>query len=245
MKYKIILVFLVFYSCTINSTKIDNRTPYNSKGFAYIYNDEDFKNNIIKGKLDNSLMQVSHSSLSNNTLIKIINPKNNESLTIRSLKRIKYPDFYKILITKKVAEKLGIQNDFPLIEILEIKKNKSFIAKKAKIYSEEKKISSNAPVTSVQISNISKNKKIKSINNKDEFVILIGSFYREETAKFLKQRIIKEIPNFDVKKLRIRKQSNKQTNLISGPYSTINFMKNDYILLKKFGFEELDIINYE
>ena len=245
MKYKIIIVFLVFYSCTINNTKIDNRIPYNSKGFAYIYNDEDFKNNIIKGKLDNSLMQVSHSNLSNNTLIKIINPKNNESLTIRNLKRIKYPDFYKILITKKVAEKLGIQSDFPLIEILEIKKNKSFIAKKAKIYNEEKKISSNAPVTSVQISNISKNKKNKSINKKNEFVILIGSFYREETAKFLKQRIIKEIPNYDVKKLRIRKQSNKQTNLISGPYSTINFMKNDYIRLKKFGFEELDIINYE
>ena len=245
MKYKIIIVFLVFYSCTINNTKIDNRIPYNSKGFAYIYNDEDFKNNIIKGKLDNSLMQVSHSNLNNNTLIKIINPKNNESLTIRNLKKIKYPDFYKILITKKVAEKLGIQSDFPLIEILEIKKNKSFIAKKAKIYSEEKKISSNAPVTSVEISNISKNKKNKSINKKNEFVILIGSFYREETAKFLKQRIIKEIPNYDVKKLRIRKQSNKQTNLISGPYSTINFMKNDYILLKKFGFEELDIINYE
>ena len=245
MKYKIIIVFLVFYSCTINNTKIDNRIPYNSKGFAYIYNDEDFKNNIIKGKLDNSLMQVSHSNLNNNTLIKIINPKNNESITIRNLKKIKYPDFYKILITKKVAEKLGIQSDFPLIEILEIKKNKSFIAKKAKIYSEEKKISSNAPVTSVQISNISKNKKKKSINKKDEFVILIGSFYREETAKFLKQRIIKEIPNYDVKKLRIRKQSNKQTNLISGPYSTINFMKNDYIRLKKFGFEELDIINYE
>ena len=245
MKYKIIIVFLVFYSCTINNTKIDNRIPYSSKGFAYIYNDEDFKNNIIKGKLDNSLMQVSHSNLNNNTLIKIINPKNNESLTIRNLKRIKYPDFYKILITKKVAEKLGIQSDFPLIEIFEIKKNKSFIAKKAKIYSEEKKISSNAPVTSVQISNISKNKKKKSINKKDEFVILIGSFYREETAKFLKQRIIKEIPNYDIKKLRIRKQSNKQTNLISGPYSTINFMKNDYILLKKFGFEELDIINYE
>ena len=245
MKYKIIIVFLVFYSCTINNTKIDNRIPYNSKGFAYIYNDEDFKNNIIKGKLDNSLMQVSHSNLNNNTLIKIINPKNNESLTIRNLKRIKYPDFYKILITKKVAEKLGIQSDFPLIEILEIKKNKSFIAKKTKIYSEEKKIYSNAPVTSVQISNISKSKKNKSINKKNEFVILIGSFYREETAKFLKQRIIKEIPNYDVKKLRISKQSNKQTNLISGPYSTINFMKNDYILLKKFGFEELDIINYE
>ena len=44
-----------------------------------------------------------------------------------------------------------------------MKKNKSFVAKKAKMFNEEKKISSNAPVTSVQISNISKNKnKIKN-----------------------------------------------------------------------------------
>ncbi len=245
MKYKIVIVFLVLYSCTINTTKIDNKTPYNSKGFAYIYNDKDFKNNLIKGKLDNSLLQISHSSLKNNALIKIINPKTNESLTLRNFKRIKYPDFYKILITKKVAEKLDIQSDFPLVELLEIKKNKSFVAKTAKIHSEEKKISSNAPVASVQISNISKNPKTKIINKKNEFFILIGSFYRQETANFLKKRIIKEIPNYDVKKLQIKKKSNKQTNLISGPYSTINFMKNDYILLKNFGFEDLDIITYE
>ncbi len=245
MKFKILIVFLICYSCTISNTKIDNRIPYNSKGFAFIYNDEDFKNNIIKGKLDNSIIQVSHSNLNYNTLIKITNPKNNKSLTTRNLKGIKYPDFYKILITKKVAEELGIQSDFPLIEISEIKKNKSFIAKKAKIYSEEKKIFSNAPVTSVQISNISKNKKTNSINKKEEFVILIGSFYREETAKFLQKRIIKEIPDYDIEKLQIRKKSDKKTNLISGPYNTINFMKNDYILLKEFGFEELDIINYE
>ncbi len=229
----------------MNSTKLENRAPYNSKGFAYIYNDEDYKNNIIKGKLNNSLLQVSHASLKNNALIKIINPKTNDSLTIRNFKRIEYPDFYKILITKKVAEKLNIQSDLPLIEILEIKKNKSFIAKKAKIYNEEKKISSNAPITSVKISNISKNKKTDRTNTKDKFVILIGTFYTNDTAKFLKKRIIKEIPDYDVKKLQIRKKSNKQTDLISGPYNTINFMKNDYILLKKFGFEELDIITYE
>ncbi len=245
MKYKIIIIALFLCSCTMNSTKLENRAPYNSKGFAYIYNDEDYKNNIIKGKLNNSLLQVSHASLKNNALIKIINPKTNDSLTIRNFKRIEYPDFYKILITKKVAEKLNIQSDLPLIEILEIKKNKSFIAKKAKIYNEEKKISSNAPITSVKISNISKNKKTDRTNTKDKFVILIGTFYTNDTAKFLKKRIIKEIPDYDVKKLQIRKKSNKQTDLISGPYNTINFMKNDYILLKKFGFEELDIITYE
>ena len=203
------------------------------------------KKKIIKGKLDNSSLQVSHATLKNNTLIKIINPITKDSLTIRNQKKIKYPDFYKILITKKVAEKLNIQSDLPLIEILEIKKNKSFIAKKAKIYSEEKKISSKAPVTSVKISNISKNQKKNITDKKNEFVILIGTFYNESTAKFLKKRINKEIPNYDIKKLQIRKESNKKINLISGPYNTINLMKNDYILFKNFGFEELDIITNE
>ena len=61
-------------------------------------------------------------------------------------KKIKYPDFYKILITKKVAEKINLREDVPLVEIFEIKKNKSFIAKRAKIFSEEKTIPSNAPI---------------------------------------------------------------------------------------------------
>ena len=146
-------------------------------------------------------------------------------------------------MTKEVAKKLNIKKDLPLIEILEIKKNESFVAKKAKIYNEEKKISSNAPVASVKISNISKNKNIKKKIKKKEFYILIGTFYDKNIAEFLKKRIIKETPQYDTNKLIINKKSNKQTELISGPYYAINFMKNDYILLKQFGFEELDIIN--
>ena len=36
------------------------------------------------------------------------------------------------------------------------------------------------------------------------------------------------------------KNKNK-IRLLSGPYRSINLMKNDYIQLKNFGFEELDI----
>ena len=232
------------FSCSTHYTKLENKKPFNSKGFAYIYNEHDFKNKIIKTKLNNEIYQIAQKNLPIGTLIKVINPKTNQSITLKNQKKGRYPEFYKILISEAVAKKLNISNDLPIIEIIEVKKNKSFIAKKAKIFNEEKKISSNAPVTSVEISNISQNKKVKKLA-KEKVSILIASFYSVESAEFLRQRIIKEIPNYDVKKLRIRKQSNKQTNLISGPYSTINFMKNDYILLKKFGFEELDIINYE
>ena len=128
-----------------------------------------------------------------------------------------------------------------MIEILEIRKNKSFIAKKAKIFKEEEKVQSKAPVTTVKISNISKDKKVDKKNKSKKMFILIATFYTENTANFLKQRIIKEIPIFDSQKLIVKKKSNTKINLISGPYSTINLMKNDYILLKNFGFEELDI----
>ena len=81
------------------------------------------------------------------------------------------------------------------------------------------------------------------MSKKEDFFILIGTFYSEEIAKFLKDRINKEIPNYDIKKLKIVKKSNKEIKLMSGPYNTINFMKKDYILLKGFGFEDLDITN--
>ena len=54
---------------------------------------------------------------------------------------------------------------------------------------------------------------------------IVGAICLEET------KIILSKSNF----------SNK-IDLISGPYKTINLMKNDYILIKNFGFEELDII---
>ena len=39
----------------------------------------------------------------------------------------------------------------------------------------------------------------------------------------------------------IRKKNDKEIDLISGPYNAVNLMKNDYIELIDFGFEELDI----
>ena len=244
MKFKItfFLIFLFFFSCSPHYTKLSNKEPYNTQGLAYIYNEKDFKDKIINKRLNNSLVQVSHRSIKPNALIKLINPKTKESIVVKNLKNSKYPELYKIIITETVAKKLSISPSLPLVEILEIKKNKSFIAKKAKIFSEEKKISTNAPVTSVQISNISEKNQIKKKEKQDKIYILIASFYSKDVAVFLKKRIMKEMPNYDMKKLIVKKKNNKKINLISGPYKAVNLMKNDYILLKNFGFEELNII---
>ena len=242
MKFKLLFSILFFLVSCTTSSKLYDKTPFNSSGFAYIYNDNDYENNFIKGKLDNTKLEISNSELKLNSLIKIINPKTKESMVLKNTKKIEYPDFYKIIITEKVAKKLNINAELPFVEISEIKKNKSFVAKKAKIFNEEKKLPSNAPVTSVEISNISKNKDFKKSQKREKFFILIGSFSQKTVAEYLKNRIIKEIPNYNSKNLRIIKKSNTENNLLSGPYYTINLMKNDYILLKNLGFEELNIV---
>ena len=119
------------------------------------------------------------------------------------------------------------------------------LQKKAKIFNEEKKIPSKAPVASVKILNISKDKTKKTVHNTDKIFIHVASFYSKNTAKFLKERIIKELPEFNNRKLKIKKVSHKETQVISGPYTSVNLLKNDYIILKNFGFEELDIYTNE
>ena len=241
MKFKYLIILFFLISCSSHYTKLDNKKSYNATGFAYIYNVNDYESKKIKNNFNNELLQISHKELRVGTLIKITNPKTQNSLILKNIKKINYPDFYKILITKNVADKLNLDNQLPLIEILEIKKNKSFVADKAKIYQEEKKISTTVPVTTVQISNISKQKPYKKKENKENIYILVASFYTSEAANLLKKRIIEETPDYDIKKLKIKKKTSKEFAVLSGPYISINSLKNDYINLIQFGFEELDI----
>ena len=241
MKYKIILLFIIITSCSKNYSSIDSKSLFNSKGFAYIYNERDFEDKIIQKKMNNNILQLAHNKLKPGSLIKLVNLKTNESIILKNDKRFQYPDFYKILITEPVAVKLNLNSNLPLVEIIEVKKNKSFVAQKTKIFQEEKKIYSNAPIESVKIDNISKSKKNKSHVNKDKFFIVIGEFYSSNSAKLLKKRITDKLTNFDSKKLNIKIKKKNKITLFSGPYTTINLMKNDYIQLKSFGFEELDI----
>ena len=219
MKFNLIIILFFVSSCAQNLPKLDQKKSYTAKGFAYIFNDVDYENKIIKGKLNNEIMEISQQNLKTGTLVKIINIKNKKSIVLKNKKR----------------------KEFPVLEVIEIKKNKSFVAEKAKIFNEEKKVTTNAPVASVEISNISKNKSKINKEKLDDMFIHIGTFYSIDTANFLKKRIVKELSGFNNNNIRIKKNNNKETQVISGPYTSVNSLKNDYIKLKNFGFEELDI----
>ena len=56
MKFKIIFISLLVFSCSSMSTNKYERKTFNSKGFAYIYDLKDYDNKIIKKLLLTSLL---------------------------------------------------------------------------------------------------------------------------------------------------------------------------------------------
>ena len=107
---------------------------YYSKGFALIYEDSIFKSQIVHKKLNNDQNYVLHSFLNDNTVVTISTPYNKKSLKAKVRKTFKYPPIYNIVITKKMAENLELDINNPYVEVLAIKKNDKFIAKKASIF---------------------------------------------------------------------------------------------------------------
>jgi len=119
--------------------------------------------------------------------------------------------------------------------------NKSFIAKKAVTENIEKKIANKAPVTKINIDNLSKTVKPKKIKLKN-YSILVAEFYSLESAKILKKKLASILVSSNYKLIYINKKNDKSYKLLMGPYNTINKLKNDYIVLNDSNFEDLDII---
>ena len=231
MKYNIILLFLIT-SC-INPTYVGKGNfLYSTKGFAIIEN-KSYSN------LDNNSF-VFHNKLKSGTKIKLFNPVNDKSVAYIVKKKVEYNDFYKVLISVNIAEELGLDFDFPYLEINEIKNNKSFIAKKAITESVEKKIANKAPVTKINIDNLAKPKKIIK-NQTKTYSILVAEFYNLSSAEMLKKRLNTILVKFNYHLIYINKKDNKSYELLMGPYNTINKLKNDYIELSDSNFEDLDI----
>ena len=169
MKYKFIILSFLLTSCANYSSYFEKKPGYSASGFAYIE-----KNTSLSVKSDNFF--ISHNKLKTGTKIRIINPINKKSLEVIMKKKISYDNFYKALISKSIAEKLDLSLEFPFVEINEIKLNKSFVAKRAITDIAEKKIANTAPVSKIDINNISKNTN-KGIKKLKKYSILVAEFY--------------------------------------------------------------------
>jgi len=238
MRFSIVFFILILASCSNGTLQKNTIDPHTSSGFALIYNEEDYNQKIISAKLKNSELEIAHRTIKKNSILKITNPENKKFVELKVSKKIKYPSFFKIIITEKVAEELGLSKNIPFVDIQEKFKNKSFIAKKAVTFFEEKKVSDKAPVTKVKINNISTTKEVKTKKTK-KFSIIVGDFYSKESA----ENLIDTLEHKYVKKgsLKVKRVSKNKFRLSAGPYSSINTLKKRYFELNKYGFEDLDI----
>ena len=241
MKFKYLTLIFFLLSCTNNSFEKSNVSNSKiSNGFALIYNESDFENKIISSKLNSDKVEAAHNRYKKNSIIIITNPENKKSIQLVISKKINYPDFYKVLITKELSEKLNLDPNMPFVEVERRVKNRSFIAKKAVTYSEEQSVLTKAPVAKVKINNISKSSDNKSKKKSDvKFSIIVGEFYSKKWASSLIELLINENIKKEVFSIKTLGKNNYQ--LIAGPYTSINTLKNDYFKLNKYGFDNLDL----
>ena len=241
-----ILIILAFFltSCPeyqIPKSKKNNKIYFSSNGFALIYNDHLFETKVIDKRINNDDLVVLHSSLKRNTSIKITNPLNSKTVNVKVYKKSKYPKLFNIVISKKISNLLDLDENNPYIEILEVKKNKTFIAKEGSIFDEEKKVAEKAPVSDIVMDDLSKETKIikKSAKKDSNFIILISDFYYLESAENLKKELEKKINliNISIKKINVNKY-----RLFVGPFKNFNALKTTYISLNNLNFDQLNVL---
>ena len=248
MNYRLIIIILfslLLHNCEQstfgNSKKIDLdfESRYKNSGFALIYNKQLKK---IK-KLESRSLNIYHKSLKKRSTVKITNPKNGKYLIaeVKSNKE-KFSNFYNSVLSLRIAEELELDINEPYIELILVSKNSTFIAKKAKMFEEEKNVAEKAPVDGIQISDLN-TKKIKKIikNNKNfSYSIKVADFYYKNSAQMMINKIKDES---SIKSLKILKLSNTKYRVLIGPFDDIKRLKSAFEKMDNLKFENLEILN--
>ena len=248
MNYRLfvnILLCLLLIRCkqtsSIGSKKLnlDIEKKYKNTGFALVYENE------IKGikKLEPRSLSIYHKSLKKRSIVKITNPKNGKYLIaeVRS-NRVKFSNFYNSILSLRIAEELELNFNEPFIELVLISKNSTFVAKKAKMFDEERSVAEKAPVDGIQINDLNLKKTIKKIkkNRKFSYSIKVADFYYEDTAQTMINRIKNEV---SIKNLKIIKLSETKYRLLIGPFNDIKSLKGSFEKMNTLNFENLEILN--
>ena len=249
MFYKNILfitIFLILTNCT-TGTLVKNKknavivNAYSNKGFALVYNEKLYEQKIINKKIADRSLVIFQKNLKANTQVKITNILNNKSLIATVGKKSKYPSFNNSVLSMRVAEELDLDANQPYVEILEILENSIFIAKKAKMYDEEKNVAVKAPINNISINDLNIVKKNNEINSitKFSYVIKIADFYFNDTALLMLKRIKTEslIENPKIKKI-----SDKRYRVYLGPFNNINSLQKSYNVISILDFENIEFI---
>ena len=247
MNFKIIVIFLILLTSCVNNTEKQrseilsiNNKFYNS-GFTLIYDDNLYFEKIVNKKMDDRDLIIFQKNLKTGTSVKLFNPINNKSLIAQVGRNSIYPNFNNSVVSKRIASELELSLEEPYIIIEEIIHNSAFIAKKTKMFEEEKKVANKAPVDKITVNDLNQSSKKKTNTNSQKFnyFIKIADFYFIDSAKIMRNRIINEST---IKNVYIRELSKNKFRVILGPYLDLKSLQKEYNKLEKFNFENIEII---
>ena len=244
------IIFILIICCTVfscaeyqvqKSRKAAEKKYYSSKGFALIFTDDLYQQRVVNKKLNNVKILAMHSILRVNTPVKIINPSNLKFIETKISKKGDYPKIFNIVITKSAASFLELDLENPYVEILEVKKNKKFVAKKSNTFDEEKNVAEKAPVEEIKMDDLSLSEKkveTKKKIDKSNFILVISDFYYEVSANNLMSELAEKI---NIDKISVKKINVNKYRLLVGPFENFNALKTTYISLNNLGFESLNV----
>ena len=237
---------MLLSSCANNSS-LNNKShitlvnAYSNKGFALVYSDNLYIEKIISKKINERSLIIFQKNLKTNTQVKITNILNKKSIIAVVGKSSIYPSFNNSVLSSRIAVELDLDKNQPYVEILEILGDSVFVAKKAKTFDEEKKVSEKAPVTNISINDLNEIKKNNKKNNNEIFfyTIKVADFYFNKTALLMVNRIRTES---SIKNPKVRKISDKKYRVYLGPFDNINSLQNSYNDISILKFENIEII---
>jgi hypothetical protein len=244
--YLSIFIFIFFTSCITadlkkNKPNVILENNFTNKGFALVYNENLFINKIVTKKIGERELIIFQKNLKKGTQVKITNILNNKYLIAKVGKKSDYPSFNNAVISIRIAQELFLNVDEPYIEIISIPENSLFVAKKAKIYDEEKSVANKVPVKTISINNLN----VVEIDNKKNsqknfsYLIKIADFYFNKTASIMVKRIKTETL---IKNPKIKKITDKKYRVYLGPFDNINSLQKSFNDINILEFENIEII---
>ena len=139
------------------------------------------KNKKISKNIDSRSLVIFQKYLKKDTMVKITNLLNNKSIIAKVGSKANYPEFYNSVISERIFNELEIDLVEPYVEIIALNNNSVFLANKAKMFDEEKKVANKAKpvITSITMTTDGINiDSIKSSNNNPPHAIGIVAIPR-------------------------------------------------------------------
>ena len=167
------------------------------------------------------------SYLQKDSLIKITNKNNKISKVYKVDEQLKSTDSRIIYLPEIVYDEISLNREFPLVLVQSMRENKSFIAKKAKTFDEEKKINKKVKIETIEVLKID-NQKVET----KKIFLDFGPFYYKTYSETLFRLLNLNIKN---KKLIYKDYAPKNHIISIGPLKNLTEYDNIYLKLGKIG----------